>query len=398
MLVINRLEQRVALPGDNENIRLQKTLGVFLIFLSVLNVILNLIPQFYYRIYLPSLLFALLGVIYFLGGLLILAVPRTFNFIVRLLPLLGVVVFSAGQVLYGGFASGMISVHWNLAVIVAVVMVVGARFSTWTFVISTFALLLVTLSEPFAIGIGPEITTEARMVINFFSLEALMVTLFLGVLYLFLRMEYYRRRSNNLLLNILPQSIATRLKEDPKTIADGYGEVTVLFADIVDFTSMSSDKDPDEIVNLLNDVFSLFDDLAAKYGLEKIKTIGDAYMVAGGIPEPRPDHTEAIVKFAVDMLQALDSYEGFHGEPIRIRVGINKGPVVAGVIGHQKFSYDLWGDTVNVASRMESSGLVNRIQVTQSVKDRLDGLFIFEARDPIFVKGKGMMVTYLLTP
>ncbi|MFN2173366.1 MAG: adenylate/guanylate cyclase domain-containing protein, partial [Candidatus Promineifilaceae bacterium] len=354
MVVLDRLEQRLALPGDSENVRLQKTLGVLLIFLSVINVFLNLVPQLYFQFYAPSILFALLGALYFFGGLLILAVPRTFNFIVRLLPLLGIVVFSFGQVLYGGFASGMTSVQWNLAVIVAVVMVVGARFSAWTFVLSTFALLAVTLFEPFAIGIGPEISTAARMLTNFFSLEALMITLFFGVLYLFLRMEHYRRRSNDLLLNILPQSIATRLKEDPHTIADGYSEATVLFADIVDFTTMSSDKDPDEIVNFLNEVFSLFDDLAAKYKLEKIKTIGDAYMVAAGIPEPRPDHTEAIVNFAIDVLKTLESQESFHGQPIRLRVGINRGPVVAGVIGHQKFSYDLWGDTVNVASRMES--------------------------------------------
>jgi adenylate cyclase len=224
----------------------------------------------------------------------------------------------------------------------------------------------------------------------------LMVTLFFGVLYLFLRMEHYRRRSDNLLLNILPWPIATRLKEDPHNIADGFNEVTVLFADIVDFTAMSSGEDPVDIVNLLNEVFSLFDDLAAKYGLEKIKTIGDAYMVAAGIPEPRPDHTEAIVKFAVDMLKALETHEGFHSEPILLRIGINIGPVVAGVIGHQKFSYDLWGDTVNVASRMESSGLANRIQVTKTVKEKLDGNYNFEERDPIFIKGKGMMVTYLL--
>jgi adenylate cyclase len=396
MVVLDRLEQRLALPGDSENIRLQKTLGVLLIFLSVINVFLNLIPQLYFGIYSPSLLFAFLGLLFFFGGLLILAVPRTFNFIVKLLPLSGVLVFSIGQVLYGGFASGMISVHWNLAVIVAVVMVVGARFSAWTFVLSTLALFFVALFEPYANEIGPEFTTEARMVTNFFSLEALMVTLFFGVLYLFLRMEYYRRRSNDLLQNILPRPIATRLKEDPHTIADGYSEVTVLFADIVDFTTMSSEEDPVDIVNLLNEVFSLFDDLAAKHGLEKIKTIGDAYMVAAGIPEPRPDHTEAIIKFAVDMLTALESHEGFHGEPIRLRVGINRGPVVAGVIGHQKFSYDLWGDTVNIASRMESNGLANRIQVTRLVKDRLEGLYNFEERDPIYIKGKGMMVTYLL--
>ncbi|MFN2254322.1 MAG: adenylate/guanylate cyclase domain-containing protein, partial [Candidatus Promineifilaceae bacterium] len=170
----------------------------------------------------------------------------------------------------------------------------------------------------------------------------------------------------------------------------------VIYADIVDFTTLSSGADPVEIVNLLNDIFSSFDDLAAKHGLEKIKTIGDAYMVAAGIPEPRPDHAEAITEFALDMLDVVENYAGFHGEPIRLRVGINTGPIVAGVIGRQKFIYDLWGDAVNVASRMESNGLANQIQVTEAVKEKLDYRYRFQERDPIYIKGKGMMVTYLL--
>jgi class 3 adenylate cyclase len=159
---------------------------------------------------------------------------------------------------------------------------------------------------------------------------------------------------------------------------------------------MSSDANPVDVVNLLNDVFSEFDDLAEKHGLEKIKTIGDAYMAAAGLPEPRADHVEAIVRFAIDMLAAVERCQGLRGEPVRLRIGINTGSVVAGVIGRQKFIYDLWGDAVNVASRMESNGLANQIQVTQAVKDKLDDRYTFVERDPIPVKGKGMMVTYLL--
>ncbi len=396
MRILDRLEQHMALPGDSENIRLQKTLGILLIFGSVLSVFLNLIPQLYFGIYWPPLLFGALALLYLASGLLALAVPRTYDFVVRLLPPASIVVFSLGQVMFGGFASGMISVHWNLAVIVAVVLAVGARFSMWMLLLSTIALFIVALLEPYAITIGPDVSVQARMIVNFFSLEALMLTLFLGSLYLFLRMEHYRRRADDLLLNILPGPIATRLKEDPHTIADGYGEVTVLFADIVDFTAISSTADPVDIVNLLNEIFSRFDDLAEAYGLEKIKTIGDAYMVAAGIPEPRADHTEAIAAFAIDILETLDDHAGFHGEPICVRVGINTGPVVAGVIGHKKFSYDLWGDAVNVASRMEANGLTNQIQVTAAVKEKLDGRYSFIERDPIPIKGKGMMVTYLL--
>ena len=196
----------------------------------------------------------------------------------------------------------------------------------------------------------------------------------------------------------MPGSIAERLKRSPEIIADGYSDVTVLFADIVDFTTISSAADPVAVVKLLNDIFSEFDGLAEKHGLEKIKTIGDAYMVAAGLPEPRPDHTEAITHFALDMLQAVKKHEDFYGEPICLRVGMNSDPVVAGVIGRQKFIYDLWGDAVNVASRMESNGLANQIQVTRVVKEKLDDQYTFVEREPIHIKGKGLMVTYLLDP
>ena len=209
-------------------------------------------------------------------------------------------------------------------------------------------------------------------------------------------LELERARSESLLLNILPASIAARLKEDPHTIADGYNDVTVLFADIVDFTTMSAAVSPDDVVRKLNEIFSDFDVLAARHGLEKIKTIGDAYMVAGGLPEGRPDHCQAVAAFAVEMLRVLDRHTSWTGEPIRIRIGINRGPVVAGVIGRQKFIFDLWGDVVNVASRMESNGLSNQIQVTEAVKEYLDGQYSFEERGPIEVKGKGRMTTYLL--
>jgi class 3 adenylate cyclase len=159
---------------------------------------------------------------------------------------------------------------------------------------------------------------------------------------------------------------------------------------------MSSNVDPVEVVGKLNEIFSDFDDITAQHGLEKIKTIGDAYMVAGGLPEPREHHCQAVAAFALDMVATIERHKSWTGEPMRIRVGINTGPVVAAVIGQQKFIYVLWGDAVNVASRMESNGLSNEIQVTQAVKDKLAGLYEFEERGPIHVKGKGEMVTYLL--
>ncbi|MCU0543185.1 MAG: PAS domain S-box protein [Oscillatoriaceae cyanobacterium Prado104] len=209
-------------------------------------------------------------------------------------------------------------------------------------------------------------------------------------------LHFERERSDRLLLNILPQPIADRLKQDQSIIADTFGEVTVLFADIVGFTKLSSQVSPTELVSLLNEIFSTFDQLAEKHGLEKIKTIGDAYMVVGGLPMPRSDCAEAIAEMALDMQQAVAQFSNTHSQIFSIRIGINSGPVVAGVIGIKKFIYDLWGDTVNTASRMESHGLPGRIQVTSETYQILQDKFLFESRGIIEVKGKGMMHTYWL--
>ncbi|MBD2041841.1 adenylate/guanylate cyclase domain-containing protein [Microcoleus sp. FACHB-672] len=210
-------------------------------------------------------------------------------------------------------------------------------------------------------------------------------------------LRYQQEQSELLLLNILPEPIAQRLKLHPRTIADSFEEVTVLFADIVGFTQLSARISPTEIVELLNQIFSAFDHLAEKHGLEKIKTIGDAYMVVGGLPVPQNDHAEAVAEMALDMMQAIIKFNARTGEALEIRVGISTGPVVAGVIGLKKFIYDLWGDTVNTASRMESQGIPGAIQVTAGTYERLRDKYHFQKRDPIQVKGKGEMTTYLLT-
>ena len=210
-----------------------------------------------------------------------------------------------------------------------------------------------------------------------------------------LRLE--QEKSERLLLNILPEAIALRLKQEQGAIADSFDEVSVLFADIVGFTQLSSQIGPTELVNLLNQIFSAFDHLAERHGLEKIKTIGDAYMVVSGLPMPRDDHANAIAEMALDMQQAVNKFSNTTGISLNIRIGINTGPVVAGVIGIKKFIYDLWGDTVNIASRMESHGIPGQIQVTSVTHNLLDHKYIFEQRGVIQVKGKGEMTTYFLT-
>ncbi len=209
-----------------------------------------------------------------------------------------------------------------------------------------------------------------------------------------LRIE--REKSERLLLNVLPAAIAERLKEDQGAIAESFAEATILFSDVVGFTEMSARVEPEALVHLLNELFSAFDALAARHGLEKIKTIGDCYMVASGLPERRADHAEAMAEMALDMHDALAAFNRARGTSLSVRTGVNTGPVVAGIIGTSKFIYDLWGDAVNTASRMESHSLPGRIQATAATYERLRGKYDFEERGPVHVKGKGEMHTYFL--
>jgi class 3 adenylate cyclase len=205
-----------------------------------------------------------------------------------------------------------------------------------------------------------------------------------------------RAKSDRLLLNVLPTAIADRLKQGERTIVDSFREATVVFADIVGFTSFSANIAPSRTVQLLNDLFSGFDKLAETYELEKIKTIGDSYMVVGGVPTARPEHAERCALMALDMLEVLNHFNRRNSLTLDIRIGINSGPVVAGIIGTRKFSYDLWGDTVNVASRMESHSLPGMIQVSPSTYALLTDKFILEERGKIDVKSRGFMSTYRL--
>jgi class 3 adenylate cyclase len=206
-----------------------------------------------------------------------------------------------------------------------------------------------------------------------------------------------QERSEQLLLNILPKPVAEQLKDGARTIAESFAEVTVLFADLVNFTELAEAQRPTEVVEVLNQIFSRFDQLAEHHQLEKIKTIGDAYMVVAGLPQPRADHAQAMMAMAMDMQQALAGFNQQTGHRLSLRIGIHTGPVVAGVIGLKKFAYDLWGDTVNTASRMESHGLADRIQVSAATYDYLKADYAFERRGPIPIKGKGAMTVYLLS-
>ena len=235
-------------------------------------------------------------------------------------------------------------------------------------------------------------------VFNSLNIAATFGTIGIATLYLVNEADRAEQANEELLNNVLPSSIAARLKKKEPTIADGFQNASILFADLVGFTPVSQKLTPDELVEMLDTIFSRFDELVDQYGLEKIKTIGDEYMVASGIPTPREDHAQALADFALAMRDSLTEYSETNGVDLRMRIGINSGPVVAGVIGKRRFLYDLWGDSVNTASRMESHGIPGEIQITEATRDLLDGQFTYVDRGVIDIKGKGPMQTYLLQP
>lgn len=211
-------------------------------------------------------------------------------------------------------------------------------------------------------------------------------------------MEAEYERSEALLANILPASVADRLKNPAvDVIADSYPDASVLFADIADFTRRASQSDPVELVRFLNDLYTGLDRLVDKHGLEKIKTSGDSYMVVSGVPDPNPNHLHALARLALDIAGTVAALRDPLGQPVSLRIGLAAGPVVAGVVGNLRFFYDMWGDAVNLAARMESTGVQNRIQVPQEVYERLRADFVFEERGDVDVKGKGVMRTWFLT-
>lgn len=271
--------------------------------------------------------------------------------------------------------------------------------------VSISALILFIAVEVYLTNKGPIIQAppEFFQLGRLITLVALCVLVYIVTLFNYKTLhkaqdllEIEHQKSESLLLNILPPTIADRLKSKNEIIADKTNEATILFADIVDFTVLSQTMEPERIVSLLNDIFSEFDTIIKTHNLEKIKTIGDAYMVASGIPESREDHCEAVALCALDMLSSIKNGISEDSKNFKIRIGIHTGPVVAGVIGKSKFIYDLWGDSVNTASRMESHGAEGKIHVSKDVYQKLKNKFLFEEKREIQVKGKGIMETYFL--
>jgi class 3 adenylate cyclase len=295
----------------------------------------------------------------------------------------------------GGFQASSAVAAWALVAPMSALVFVEPR-RAWSWLAGYGALLAVsTVLE--LLGPGPtELPRGVVASFFFMNIGGLSLVTYLLLRYFVQERERERAKSERLLRNVLPEPIAARLRERDDRIAHAHAHVSVLFADIVGFTPYAEHVPPDSSVETLNELFSAFDALAERGGLEKIKTVGDAYMVAGGLPEPSPDHAVAIAEMGLGMLEAAARRTLHGGEPIRLRIGIDSGPVVAGVIGRRKFSYDLWGDTVNTASRMESHGVPGHIQVTERVRALLADRFVFRERGMVEVKGKGPMRTYFL--
>jgi adenylate cyclase len=310
----------------------------------------------------------------------------------------------------GGFAASSGVVLWSFVAPLGALLCRGTRYSIPWFVAFGLVITAAAIADPLVAQRSAGLPQWIRILFFALNLFTVSLTSFLLLQY-FVRgrdvarweldlkhqeLQQEQARSEQLLLNILPEPIAGRLKAGETLIADGVPDATVLFADIVGFTSMSRRIEPEKLIVVLNDLFSSFDKLAEQHCLEKIKTIGDSYMLVGGIPEWRDDHVEAVCNMALAMQPAMRALSHDLDYALSLRIGIDTGPVVAGVIGQRKFSYDIWGDTVNTASRMATFGSPGAIQVTGNVVSRLKDQYLFQSRGAVEVKGKGMMHVYLL--
>jgi adenylate cyclase len=295
--------------------------------------------------------------------------------------------------MFGGlFPSGMV-VMFGLAYPLAALLAIGVRSALWW---SAAFVAMVVVAVAIPDWVDPIYRLKDPTEDAAFNLIATGVLMIAVVWYFVHQRDRFQQRSDDLLHNILPDEIAARLKDDDgRTIADDVDAASVLFADVVGFTPMSATMTPAELVGLLDELFTAFDGFVAELGLEKIKTVGDAYMVAAGVPVARPDHAHAIAELALRIRDHVAATP-IAGRRIELRIGIASGPVTAGIIGTHKFAYDLWGDTVNTASRMESSGIPGSIQVTRATYELIEDAVVCEPRGSVAVKGKDEMETYLL--
>ena len=408
-----RLRQAGVSPADPEDLRIRKSVLVFAMGLM------TAAPMLWLALYwmMGQSLSATLPLAYQLFSVAtFLIYVQTGNFGFFRYIQLGLFLFFpfVVQLVIGNFISASGVVLWGiLAPVVAVLVLSGRESIPWFVAYIALLLMCGYVDFELAAAAAPKPAIPLRTSATFFVLNFMAVS---GIVYFLLRYEArekdrYETRlvdahrllmaeqqnSERLLLNVLPPSVAARLKESDKTIADGFADVTVMFADIVNFTSMAATMSPGQIFAMLNKLFSAFDALAEKHGLEKIKTIGDAYMVAGGLTDGTGGrYTQATANMALDMLALMASDRSVNSLNLAIRIGIATGPIVAGVVGTKKFIYDLWGDTVNLASRISTEGAPGVIQVDATTQRRLRASHLFEGPQTVLLKGKGDTPVYRL--
>ena len=394
--ILVRLSAIGAQPGDDQETRLRKALLVLIslailpiaLFWGVLYLALDSVVG-----YIPLVYAAILAV-----AVAIFARTRNAEFLLRVNLIDIILAPTLSMIPLGGFIGASAVGIWGILAPMGALVFSGVRssirwYAAWVLIFMTCGILGQLFGGPSGLP-------------DWFTTTMLALNVVVGGTFVFALLAFFaqqrldaQERADNLLLNILPRSIAEKLKDRPQTIADQFSAASILFADVADFTPTVEKLQPAEVVGLLDQLFSRFDTLTEKYELEKIKTIGDCYMAAAGIPTPRPDHARALALLALDMLEVMRTDKAVTDLDLQLRIGINSGPVVAGVIGRKRFLYDLWGDAVNIASRMESHGTPGRIQISGATYDLLRDEFECEPRGPVAVKGKGEMDTwYLLGP
>jgi guanylate cyclase len=394
----NHIREFGVTPADSEGVRVRKEILTVAGFLTGLTLAFGFGPIFLiFDEPAAALVYILFGLFVWLNLLLFGFWHKNYRLTVLILAVTALPAHWLTAILLGGYSQSYGVILWGLFFpVLGSLIFLSARFTVLWFLVYSAGVALTVYLEPW---LRPANNIPPFVGRTLLFLGVITTSLFtLGIMMYFvtqrnralalLRVE--QQKSDNLLRNILPDEVAADLREQGQTEARHYDSVSVLFADVVNFTPLSSAMSPTELVDLLNDVFLLFDALTDKYGLEKIKTIGDAYMVAAGVPVERADHAHAITDMALEVRDEMARRE-FRGHRLSLRLGINSGPVVAGVIGRRKFSYDLWGDAVNTASRMESHGAPNAIQITQSTYDLIQRDFDCESHGTVTVKGKGAM-------
>jgi guanylate cyclase len=381
-------------PSDDDDLRLRKRIGVAAGILTIFSPISLPIEA---RGHPASFALAAALAGFSVGNIAVLAATHRFERYIVALIAFGTLWVPLAHVVGGGITGTSPGLVWAFLVPAYAILALGPRRAVpwfFAFLVSIGAMAVTDSWARDTFGSGPYPLRVVGWVIN--------VAMPLSIVFLLLRYSDLRRRAaearaDELLTNAIPASIATRLKHGEQRIAEAYPETTVLFADIVGFTPWANHTAPDKVVDLLDDLFSRFDAVAAGHGVEKLKTVGDEYMAVAGAPIARSDHAEVAIRAARDMLQATDRWREAHALSLPIRIGLASGPVVGGVIGQQRILFDLWGDTVNTAARMQSSGVPDRIQVSETTMQRTAGQFEFDARE-VDVKGLGSLTTYLLVP